>query len=154
MPCDGTFRDGEAGTRQCSHCNSISIADAIRLLKTPGTRFSGSDWKYGWPHKFYIEPLNPDADKIVEVGAQYDHGVRTPIMGTRKFLHFKFYNTHLTGATPEEFLEFSLLSEQVFGIRWDKDEKGIKYSCPRTKSFYGYQRSGRIGEDLVPIREL
>ncbi len=28
--------------------------EAIRLLQTQGTHYSGSDWKYGWPHKFYI----------------------------------------------------------------------------------------------------
>lgn len=33
---------------------NLTIAQASDLLKKPGTRFSGSDWKYGFPHKFYV----------------------------------------------------------------------------------------------------
>jgi DNA repair exonuclease SbcCD ATPase subunit len=40
--------------RSCSYCGSLKVSDAISRLKTEGTRFSGADWKYGWPHKFYI----------------------------------------------------------------------------------------------------
>jgi hypothetical protein len=186
MSCSGTYRDGEAGTKHCSYCGSISVADAIRFLKTPGTRFSGADQKYGWPHKVYIEPPNPEADKIVEIGSESlpdgvvdfgagdywtcfahhradcacpkERGVTgywsRPILGTRKRLHFKFYNTHLTDATPEEFAQFAELSLAIFNIQWEKDEKGIKYSHPHSNSFYGFQRAGIIGEDLAPIHEL
>ena len=45
---------GENGRLRCSFCGSIHPQEAIELLKTPDTYFSGSDWKYGWPHKFYI----------------------------------------------------------------------------------------------------
>ena len=38
----------------CPYCGSMSIEEAFGLLSTPGTSYSGSDWKYGWPHKFYI----------------------------------------------------------------------------------------------------
>lgn len=38
----------------CSFCGSLTVAEATRLLTTLGTHYSGSDWKYGWPHKFYI----------------------------------------------------------------------------------------------------
>jgi hypothetical protein len=38
----------------CSWCGSISTLEAIRLLTTSGTRYTGSDWKYGYPHKFYL----------------------------------------------------------------------------------------------------
>jgi hypothetical protein len=38
----------------CSYCGSMRVSLAIELLKTPGTDYSGADWKYGWPHKFYI----------------------------------------------------------------------------------------------------
>jgi hypothetical protein len=47
--CPGAFK-----TDCCSHCGSIKISDAIELLRTPGTGFCGSNWKYGWPHKFSI----------------------------------------------------------------------------------------------------
>lgn len=60
----------EGEVPRCRYCGSISVADAIKYLKQPRTSFSGSDWKYGWPHKFYIEPVNPDADKLVEIGSR------------------------------------------------------------------------------------
>lgn len=44
----------QPGDGRCPYCGSMSTARAIRLLETPGTRYSGSDWKYGYPHKFYI----------------------------------------------------------------------------------------------------
>lgn len=40
--------------RHCSHCGSIHPEDLMLVLKS-GAKLRGSDWKYGWPHKFYIE---------------------------------------------------------------------------------------------------
>lgn len=62
--CSGSFSYEHDGIKTCSYCGSISVEDAIKFLKQPGTQFSGSDWKYGWPHKFYIEPVNPDKEKL------------------------------------------------------------------------------------------
>ncbi len=42
------------GREHCNYCGSITLEAAIGLLSTPGTHYSGSDWKYGYPHKFYI----------------------------------------------------------------------------------------------------
>lgn len=84
----------------CSYCGSMSVAVAIRRLKTPGTSFSGADWKYGWPHKFYI-------------GA-HPGGL-------------KFYNKHLEDASPEEFSEFVALADRFFGVKFYRNEKGFKY---------------------------
>lgn len=39
---------------RCEWCGSMTFERALELLKTPGTKYSGSDWKYGWPHKFYV----------------------------------------------------------------------------------------------------
>lgn len=63
------FKLRQHGILHCDYCGSISVEDAIKYLKQPKTHFSGSDWKYGWPHKFYIEPINPDANKLVEIGS-------------------------------------------------------------------------------------
>src|ERR1051326_7382781 len=120
MSCSGEFIS-RGDVKECSHCGSLSVEDAIKFLQTPGTQFSGSDWKYGWPHKFYIEVPNPDSDELVELGSRtpepdtpvdklkwrcYAHGSTPcacpkeratgyyyePIMGHRKILHYKFYN--------------------------------------------------------------
>jgi hypothetical protein len=107
----------------CSYCGSISVAEAIRLLEADGTRYSGSDWKYGWPHKFYIsnKSLNPHA--------------------------IKFYNDHLIDATNEELKRFDELSKKYFGISFQKSAEGkLQYAAPRTDSFYGYQRWGVTGK--------
>ncbi len=172
--CEHEFdKDGE-----CTYCGSITSAKAIELLKQPGTQFSGADWKYGWPHKFYIEPINPDADKTVEVGSEdaeegepnaywrcFAHGRidcacpkeervtgywSKPIMGKRARLHFKFYNNHLKDASEQEFQEFAELSKKLFQIEWGKDEKGIHYRAPRSNSTYGFQNYGVVGEDGEP----
>lgn len=137
-------RDGQA--LRCRYCGSIKVEDAIKFLKQPGTHFSGADWKYGWPHKFYLEPVNPEAEKVVEVGSQSENGTTTPIMGKRPHLHYKFYNSHLKEATEEQLKEFSELSTKAFGIAWGRDDKGVFYRAPKTNSFYGWQLWGDITE--------
>jgi hypothetical protein len=137
----------------CGYCGSVHPEDAVRFLKQPGTTFSGSDWKYGWPHKFYIAPPSPEPEKEVEIGSRSERVdgkfVTTPIMGKRSTLHAKFYNNHLKDAAPEVFEEFAALSEKIFGIKWSKDEKGISYD-----SFYRYQRAGKINQDGQPEHQL
>jgi hypothetical protein len=39
--------------RTCDYCGSIHPEDLIRLVRS-GATVRGSDWKYGWPHKFYV----------------------------------------------------------------------------------------------------
>ena len=126
MSCaDSGFKERAGSTSQhCNYCGSISVADAIRLLQKPGTRFSGSDWKYGWPHKFYIE-----AEGAI-----------------------KFYAKHLAQASDAELAEFDRLSRKTFGIAWKRDENGVAFYSPRGGS-YGWQLSGTIGEDGQPIHE-
>lgn len=68
--CGREFAKRDDKIEHCSYCGSISVADAIKFLKMHGTRFSGSDWKYGYPHKFYIEPPNPNAKDLVEVSSK------------------------------------------------------------------------------------
>ncbi len=93
----------------CSYCGSMPVAEAIRRLSTPDNSYSGADWKYGWPHKFYI-------------GSGYPH---------------KFYNKHLSDATREEFLEFNSLSEYYFGITWVRDAGEIKYRAVPNTQLHG-----------------
>lgn len=51
--------------KQCSYCGSIDPEDLIRFLKE-GCTMHSADWKYGWPHKFYIDGIpNPKAGVMV-----------------------------------------------------------------------------------------
>ncbi len=128
---------------RCTCCGSISVTDAIKNLKTPGTRYTGTDWKYGWPHKFYICPPNPDAAKLVEIGREYNvqpgdpdtvsdtFGRYKPIMGTQSLIHCKFYATHILDASPDELKEFNDLSVRYFGLHWFRDTKGLGWTSPQ-----------------------
>jgi hypothetical protein len=176
---------------QCRACHSITVAEAIVYLKQEGTRFSGSDWKYGWPHKFYIEPLNPNADQIVENGSSsgpaidgshaddywtcFAHGSThgrlnstptrfpdcscpreraigfwsRPSKGKYPRLYTKLYSKHIKDATDAEFGEFAELSKKTFGILWERDEAGVKWSAPKSNSFDGFQMYGSITTEGV-----
>jgi hypothetical protein len=159
----------------CQYDGSITVADAIQLLKTPGTHFSGSDWKYGWPHKFYIDAPNPKADEIVEVGGEsgphvdgthpddrwtcfaHRHDCTCPRerptgywhrvrFGTKPQVHLKFYATHLGASPAAERAEFSRLSERVFGIAWDfGDDLKLRW-----RAIPNTQKWGVIGTDGQP----
>lgn len=87
----------------CSYCGSISTSKAIQLLNTTGTFYSGSDWKYGWPHKLYIH-------------AKESFG--------------KFYTTHLMDETSYQLEEFNNLSIPLLGLDFKIGEKGIKFLAP------------------------
>lgn len=100
---------------------SLSIQEAINLLKTPGTRFSGSDWKYGWPHKFYI-------------GSS------------------KVYN-ELEGLDEKQLAEWSSFTDKFFGVTFIRVENKIMWRCSYPGGFYGYQRSGFVGQDGEPVRD-
>lgn len=112
------------GIVQCSYCGSLSPQEVIKLLKTPGTDFSGSDWKYGWPHKFYI--------------------------GGKKF--YNSHLEDMTDEEFKEFSALSQKIFGIEWMK--NKEKGVGYRCPKTTGFYGYQRAGKIGEDGNPIHSL
>ena len=120
--CPAVYQDGI-----CSQCGGMTVELAIQYLLTPGTKFSGADWKYGFCHKLYVTPLRP-------VGKG----------------HLKFMTAHLADADDETLARFSELSKAVFGITWARGEKGIHFSCPRSTGFHGFQRFGEIDENGKP----
>lgn len=88
------------GAGRCSYCGSTSVAHAIALLETAGTRYSGSDWKYGYPHKFYLDA--PEG-------------------------HRKFYVNHLEFASPELVERFATLSRDLLGVIYGVGPRGVWY---------------------------
>ena len=102
----------------------LTIAQVIDALKVPGTYYSGSDWKFGYPHKFYLCHVD------------------------------KFYTEELEKATPEELDAFSNLSERFFGVKFYRDEKGaLLYRCEYVDlTGCGYQRAGHVGPNGDPER--
>jgi|ERR1700687_324385 len=147
-------REGEPyidGFRHCSYCGSLHPEDLIAALKA-GATMHGSDWKYGWPHKFYVTVPNHIAGKVVEMGGESGPNITEDTPGAVKrdgYWHkpfmepapatcqSKFYNTHLGDCSDEVLAELVPLLKARTGIEFNRDpEKGIGYRAPSP----GYQR--------------
>ncbi|MHB2016975.1 MAG: hypothetical protein ACYCW6_08535 [Candidatus Xenobia bacterium] len=133
--------------RTCSYCGCIHPEDLLNALNA-GATLGGSDWKYGWPHKFYVEHIpNPIAGQMVEVGWTVSNGVTTttPTMGTAPpFVYAKWYNQHFQDDGYDNEALAALLSavSEHSGIQWEKDERGVKFRAPHG----GYQKSNLPAE--------
>jgi hypothetical protein len=135
--------------RSCSYCGSIHPQDLLfQLTGKVGVTMHGADWKYGWPHKFYVEGiLNPIAGQIAEIGGAsggdigentsgavwhntcghadckdrtHSHGYwHVPTMEPApQFTRAKFYNEHLKDCSDELFATLVPLLKQHTGIEW------------------------------------
>lgn len=129
--------------RTCSYCGSIHPEDLLTLLKG-GARLGGSDWKYGWPHKFYVYEIpNPLAGQTVQMGSESKRVdgqiVSSPILGAAPSTQqSKWYNEHLLDDGFDEEAQDALikvLADQA-GIQFTLDGKKLTYSAPHM----GYQR--------------
>lgn len=136
--------------RSCSYCGSIHPEDLIKLLEA-GATMHGADWKYGWPHKFYVENIpNPHGGKTVKMGSRIgpdvtgttpgsewnstcghadcqlrtrEHGYwELPFMEPApKMMRAKFYNAHLKDCPDELFAKLAPLLKRHTGIEWTRD---------------------------------
>jgi hypothetical protein len=98
--------------RTCSYCGSAHPQDLLVILEAGGT-LGGSDWKYGWPHKFYVK------------GSKGEH------LG-------KFYAEHIEDEGYSDDALRTLLEqiEKHAGIVFRINEGELEYSAP----YHGYQR--------------
>ena len=124
----------------CSFCGSMTIDDVVKYAQIPGTEYSGSDWKYGWPHKFYISiPCDPYERAISGVSALNGEftDIKRAVCTSR---HHKFYSVHLRDATPEQLERWNAIVAPLLGIKFDlHPEKGLGWTgCP------GYQSHGVV----------
>ncbi len=137
---------GEVATfRTCSYCGSIHPADLLAALSIGKATLHGSDWKYGYPHKLYVEGMpNLFEGEQCERGSSYKDGVSTPILGKPPaFIHGKFYTEHFLdeGFGVAELTALSDAVEDSSGIRFvvRLDEikgRALQYRAP----CHGYQR--------------
>lgn len=139
--------------RTCSYCGSIHPEDLVDALKA-GATLGGSDWKYGWPHKFYVDKIpNPNVGNRVsresgsrgatteEERAAIDkphidrgHEVEWTNEGGRwsykvyspdgPTTHAKWYNEHLKDLSAEAFANLAPLLEQHAGIKFERGDDG------------------------------
>lgn len=63
-----TWTPGRHGEhfRRCSYCGSIHPDD---LVAEPSWRADWADRKYGYPHKFYVEIVNRDPERLYVIGS-------------------------------------------------------------------------------------
>lgn len=106
------WRTREGDTfRSCPYCGSVHPDDLLEALNK-GARLGGSDWKYGFPHKFYVYGGPPNM--------------------------IKFYTLHLLDMTDEAYDAFAPILSQYSGITWGRNaEKGRYYQAP----YHGYQKA-------------
>jgi hypothetical protein len=140
---DARNPDGEP-FRRCSYCGSIHPEDLLAVVEA-GARLGGSDWKYGWPHKFYVENIpNPNSARRVEIGGRsyFDEtkGERVfePHYGEEGNYHAKWYNEHLldVGYDDEAWQRLVAALEHYAGITFRLVDGKLQYAAPMR----GYQR--------------
>ena len=146
--------------RTCSYCGSIHPEDLLRAVNS-GATLGGSDWKYGWPHKFYVEGIpNPVAGQMRPMGTvsagfrktldqvqaeypdyqnwrQNQHGgwQGDRIAPAPSAVHAKWYNEHLRDLNPAAFAAMSDMLFQRARVRFEFVDGRLRYSAPHA----GYQ---------------
>lgn len=135
--------------RSCGYCGSMHPADLAAAIKA-GAHGHWADFKYGWPHKWYVEDIpNPHAG-MPETRAsssskseQYPREVREPRYDERTGERVadrvyyteeprpaaaktwgKFYTVHLQDATPEDRETIA----RAMGLNFTFSEDGQKVS--------------------------
>ena len=142
--------------KTCSYCGSLHPEDVLAAMKA-GAKIEWADFKYGWPHKLYIDLPNLKAGKdcvisTCQFGAgyepteqdrkQYDKWSFIDTPNGRNWTgkktdaapvlaHGKFYSVHLNDASPEVFAELAALIESNSGVLFERDERGVKYRFVR-----------------------
>jgi hypothetical protein len=141
--------------RTCGYCGSIHPEDLVTFI-AQGATLHGSDWKYGWPHKFYVEGIpNPIAGKMIPeftyYGALYTplppNAERDDVGWRAKTAEYpapptqaaKWYNLHLLDQGYDTAALTALIDTlyRMTGILFHlTDDNELRYSAP----FRGYQR--------------
>lgn len=128
----GTDVDRGAPLKTCWYCGSISCEDLYAAIVAGDVREPGwADFKYGWPHKLYLEVRNPFVGRPMIISARHQGGeiVLGDPVPAPAFEHVKFYSAHILDLVDDEtrtvfgdrFFELSgvLLSRAPDGrVRW------------------------------------
>lgn len=128
----------------CSYCGSIPISVALASLVKKGTTYSGCDWKYGWPHKFYID-ISCEAYKSCVGGKseqQADGKMKNVYQfGVREKRHHKFYADHIVDATTDELEMWNRIAGPLLGVKYQRVDGKMKFMA----ACGGFQTWGTIG---------
>lgn len=151
--------------RTCSYCGCIHPEDLVNAIAA-GATLGGSDWKFGYPHKFYVQGIpNPKAGQDYPIYTTtgrltesmraeggweefqdgFERSTGAPTMRWRKLHQImkcspdapaKFYSDHLRELSAEAFAVIAPLIERHAKIRFEQHENGLKYHAP----YHGYQK--------------
>lgn len=127
-------------------------ADVVAALRS-GASLVGTDWKYGWPHKFYVTDVpNPHPDVMVlssysSGGAHRcvldSEGRPLPIRDVRftpagPLLRSKWYNEHILDAGFDVEARDALLRliQERSGVVFQLEAGRLRYAAPH----FNYQR--------------
>lgn len=131
------------GFDSCGYCGSMNPVELAELIETGKAIIGGSDWKYGFPHKFYVKVINPEPDKLFEISYEgnYDEDgnycKRNIQYAKREYIHLKFRSNHLALLDNETFDKVAPVISKACGIEWYKKDGEIYYKAP----YHGYQKS-------------
>lgn len=130
--------------RRCNYCGSMHPEDLIAALQQ-GAKLGGSDWKYGWPHKFYVEVPNPTPERqVYRGGSSYIDETTGQRVTTEEYgdqgpcIHAKWYNDHLRDDGYDDDAWGALVAALAAhaGITFRIDDLGnLMYTAP----YHGYQ---------------
>lgn len=124
--------------RRCSYCGSIHPEDLIKHLEK-GAELGGADWKYGWPHKFYVSGIpNVTTALVGKVGSNTKDGQTTDILGKPSpTCWVKWYNEHILDDGFDDEARARLLDLlTTSGITFSLIDGKLNYNAP----CYGFQK--------------
>lgn len=137
-------KHGTIPYRKCGYCGSIHPEDLLAALEA-GAVLHGADWKYGWPHKFYVDGIpNPEAGRMVVKSSKH----WTDEEGNRRHEEYpepeadtvggKWYNEHLLDLSREAFALVAGRLSEVSHISFSRTDEGrLRYTAP----YRGYQKT-------------
>jgi hypothetical protein len=146
--CDNAVKEGfevrDDGSKHCGYCGSMDPVELAELIEAGKATMSGSDWKYGWPHKFYVDVANPHPDKqIVKCHGNRWNAEKQEYENSEEWgpqgptLNMKFYSEHLGLLDDETFAKVAPVISTSCGITWERKEGKLYYTAP----YVGYQKS-------------
>lgn len=116
------WQRGREGQRHCSFCHCLHPEDLHKALLA-GATLSGSDWKFGWPHKFYVSGVPRVNRGLFDTDPPKDT--------------FKWYNNHLHDLDPVAFSAITDVLMKHTNIRFMRDGDSLAYMAPHA----GYQKA-------------
>ena len=130
------------GMKHCGYCGSLDPKELADAIEQGNAVMHGADWKYGWPHKFYVDVPNIVAGNIVKLGGRYytnDKGERVeePFMEPAPAkCHCKFYSQHLALLDEETFDKVAPIISAACGIEFTRRNGKLYYKAP----YHNYQK--------------